>query len=914
MTAIRFGIARRIGAFVAAVLLLLTVALATAAADDPETITTRLEPGLNFVGWVGPEIPVFELFADVPEIHVVHAWHAGQRAWQSASPRVPPSLHTLHWLRPGMGLVLEIEGEDPVEWTRPFGAAGAPLWISAGVNLIAWTGPDGYASNGLEDRFGASLLNIWAWDQKTERYSSHTPRLAGSADRASTIKRGDSLWIEVSERAVGPWVLYSDSLAVIRGRMTGPNGTGLAGIRLNARYTSALIGDGGFRGVTNWDGSFHMYAEPGIAHDISFPDSRRPGCTLFYNNGAATPKRIQSTPVRPFGEIPVELPIHVPGGACGWEIRGVAVDSEGQPLTGMTIETYTDNVTLRSASIADDGSFNILVPQNGSYHLRVRHDDGCRLFYHSDGAVYSPDDALPVRVVNAVAGNVRFVVPKRRCGWTIQGKVLDQDGAPVVAIGLTAFHPDGWRRTTSVAPDGSFSVRVPAEGPHRLGVRVRRPDTCSVYYRPDGATAEYDLAEAVEVGSDVTEIRIIVPDGVCGWRIAGRVVNHDGDAIGGRIHAVSDDRTQVVSRIEDDGSFSIARLTNGSWRLHVQIDSWCSMFYSVDGAVPRRDAASLVTIAGEHVTGIQFVMPNRTCDRWIKGRIVDAAGSARSDAEINVWTTRYSSYGHQPVEADGSFAVRVNEDGYYRINVSIGPFCTLYYAAGEWATTGEQEALWIPAQDRDEPGVVVRVPNNACGWVINGTVADSERRHLPEVRIIAVGPEGVTWSAVSGTDGSFSVLAPVAGSYQLRAEPREGCVFPLGTVEATEAENEVAGEQLSDARLITFDVELPADACVRQIRGRLVDADGQGVADEWLWAATSELERGGAFTEPDGSFTITVPVSGAYALSFWASDDYDCAIFYSGPAVASTSHATEIVVGDADVTDIVFWAPRNLCD
>lgn len=581
MTPLRFGIARRIGALATAMSLLLTVALGQAAADALETITIKMEPGLSFAGWLGPTMPVAELFADVPKIDVVHPWHAGRRAWQSVSPSV-----------------------------------------------------------------------------------------------------------------------------------TGPNGAGLAGFRLNARAISASIDGDEFQGITNRDGSLFMHVDLGGAYAASFDGEHRLGCTLLYSNSTAT-------------------------------------------------------------------------------------------------AGHSP---LP----------------------------------PVRSLGTDQF-----------------------------------------------------------------DLRIRVLNGACGWRITGRVVTRGGDAVDGNIHAIAEDHSEVVSSIKDDGSFSIVGLASGSWRLYVPIRSGCSMFYRVGGAVSRWEAASLVTIAGEHVTGIQVVLPDQACDRWITGRVVDAAGSARPDVEVNVWTTRYSFYGSHPVEADGSFAIRVNEDGYYSIGVSLGPFCVLHYAAGEWATDDERKALWILARDRDASGVVVRLPNNACGWLINGIVSDSERRRLPDVEIIAVGPEGATWGALSGSDGSFSVVAPVAGSYQLRAEPQRGCVFPLGAVEVAETENGEASERLVDARPIPFDIELPADACARQIHGRLIDADGQGVADEWLWATMRELGRGGTFTEPDGSFTITVPVLGAYALSSWISDE--CTVWYVEAAEASTQHATYVVVDDADVVNLLFQLPENPC-
>lgn len=780
MTPIRFGITRRIGAFTAAVLLLLTVALGTATADDPETITTRLEPGLNFVGWVGPEIPVFELFIDVPEINVVHAWHAGQRAWQSASPRVPPSLHTLHWLRPGMGLVVEIEGEDPVEWTRPFVAAGAPLWISAGVNLIAWTGPDGYAINGLEDRFGASLLNTWAWDPEKERYDVYAPRPADSANRTSTLKRGDSLWIEVSERGAGPWVLYSDSLAVIRGRMTGPNGTGLAGIRLNARYTSALIGDGGFRGVTNWDGSFHMYAEPGVAHDVSFHNNRGPGCTLFYNNGAATPKRSQSTPVRPFGGIPVELPIHVPDAACGWEIRGKLLDSAGSPLSGRQIYTSLRGSSLSSASAvtASDGSFAVLTEGNGPNRLHVQLADECPAYYRDGAVTLERHLASPIQITDAHVDNVIVTVPADICRWHIRGTVVDHDGMSLEGkyVGIWSADPDYYASFLPLdrdytAQDGSFSVRVPTNGAYY--VRVSHGVACRSYHRRGGAVSSRYAAEIVEVQDmDVIGLRFVAPLHWCELAIKG-TISHDESAGAFTMYAAGIDGSWRYVSISSDGSFSGVVPAGGFYRLMLQFrkdELSCTSYYRADGATYVHEEATLVEVGTVNLTGIHFAVPKGTCNQVIAGRVTHYYGGGLSHTSLSATIDGDGESGH--TNSDGYFSIPVRGEGGYRLKLTLPDDCVMYYKDGG-VTTSQSDASLIHVGSEDVNDIIVTVPANVCGKKMYGRIVDLGDAGLGGIGLRLDGSSNDVY--YSNADGSFAIPFAKTGDYRLELVLGDGC-------------------------------------------------------------------------------------------------------------------------------------------
>ena len=1210
MRPIRSWAARRVAVLAAVAVLLLTTALGAAIADDPDTITTRLEPGLNFVGWVGPETPVAELFAAVPEIEVVYAWDASQQEWLVASPRAPATLRTLRTLRPGMGLALRISSQRSVKWSRPFSPASGFVWLSPGLNLVAWTGPDNDAIANAERRFGLSLLSLHRWQRETERYNAYDPRRPETADAFSAPAPGDALWIEVQESIAGYWQQPTDSLATIRGTLTSDGGAGLAGIEVTA--ASPVPGDR-FYAITDQQGSFATYARTDLPYTLSFDHPDKLSCTLFYSNGAATRERIQATALRAAPDDPIHLQVRIPDGACGWEIRGklvdsdgsplagrlwlsgpgavadavassdgsfaiptkthgaytlgirladdcdvyyrensvagdrndaspiqiadahveglmvvvlagacahirgtavdregmplagkiirayavddsstyariaedgsfsvrvpgngayrlvitlrvgdtlcdahyrnggataaqnaataltvtgadvtgvrfvllagtcgrliagrvvdqkgepvvgkrifaheqvgsswgytnlndttdaaglfsitvptagpwqlrlrldtcsfwyvhgkapantregsrsaslmwipgstrnditfilpaqgcgwwiqgTAVDSDGKPLTGMTVEVnYSDRVTY-GALIAEDGSFSVAVPRNGSYQLRIYLDNECWVYHHPDGAVSSYDEAGPVQVADADVANVRFVAPSQRCGWEIRGKLVDAEGSPLAGRTITALSlASSGRRNAETASDGSFVVLTDANGPQQLHIGLT--DDCRFYYQDGGITFDAAAASPIQItDAHVDGVAISVPSDTCRWWIRGTAVDSQGRPLGGMAMEISANRVRYrAAPITEDGSFSIAAPRNGSYQLRVWLDDECWVYHHPDGAVSSYDEAWAVQVADGDVADVRFVAPKQRCGWVIRGKVLNADGTP-FPAEMIYADEDEASLQSALVAADGSFSIRVPTDGLYRLQTGLAGACAVYYRS-DGATAKYDLAELVKVDGGDVTDLQIIVPGRVCGWHIAGRVLDSEGRPAGQ-SIYAIGEDSSEFAGPVEGDGSFSILGPTTGSWRLKVL-LGGCEMYYHVNGAVASEESASLVNVADYHLDDIHVEIPAHACVLQIRGRVIDADEQGVADAWVWAGTDQREGGGTLTEADGSFAITVPVSGMYWLGLWWSDD--CYVYYNESAEASAQHAARVAVVDADVTDIVIRLPENPC-
>ena len=820
MASIRFRIAPHIGALAVAALLLLTGALGRAAAETPDTITTQLKPGINFVGWVGPETPVADLFDDVPEIEAVYtwAWDGSRRTWLSASPRVPAERHTLETLTTGTGLVLRVGGAEGVEWVRPLIPGSGFVWLVRGLNLTPWVGDAGNTLQGARLDARPWFLAAHAWDPASNQYRTYDPQTPATIDALSQVNIGDALWIEVGEGSDGYWDQRSDSLSQIRGTLTGPEGEpfvdfGVTAIALDSN-------DNWFYDFTNSDGSFSILVRTGVPYILRFHHDGKPGCWLFYKDGLAVRDDQTASPLRAYPTDPASVTFQMLEGACGWEIRGRATRANGDAITEAAATAWLVGMgTGDGTSTEADGSFTIRVRRDGLYALAVRLDEGCRLYYRDGDIVMSEDAASQIAIGDRHIDDVEFVVPDGICEHQIHGTAVDHNNVPLSGSQVRAHSTTGVESYSTIREDGSFSVTVPDNGSYRLSVWL--DGECRVYHHADGTVSSFETASLIRVANrDVTGVRIVAAPQRCGWVIRGVMLHDDGTplaaAANSSVLAITVDNVGWSGAIDDNGAFEVEVPADGSYRLQMRLDDECRILYRSDEATIEHDLAELVEVSGGNVTGLRLT-----------------------------------------------------------------------------------------------------VPDGICGWLISGTVVDSEHRNLPGIEIIAEGPRGTQWDAVSGVDGSFSVYAQISGSYELRAEPQAGCMIPLGTVEVTESGSEDADKRPAGARTIRFDVEMPGDveipanACERRIQGRLIDADGQGVADKWLWATTSELERGGASSEPDGSFVITVPVTGVYTLGFWAT--HDCYAYYNESADASPNHASHVTVGDADVTGITIRIPDNPC-
>ena len=180
----------------AAVVALIAIALSTlASADEPEepmTTTVVLEPGDNFVGWVGEPMAMSDLFEAYPDIEAVSTWHPYSEKHLVAAPSIPDEEWSLISFRPGQAYMIRVGGDDPIEMERSLEPAAGRVALKYGTNWVTWLGRDEWTIDRVVQGIGRSLTQVRMGDLT---YSPASPEI--SQDWPA-IKRGSALEVTVS--------------------------------------------------------------------------------------------------------------------------------------------------------------------------------------------------------------------------------------------------------------------------------------------------------------------------------------------------------------------------------------------------------------------------------------------------------------------------------------------------------------------------------------------------------------------------------------------------------------------------------------------------------------------------------------------------------------------------------------------
>ena len=205
--------------------LLLTIALANAQGPPESQTATRLEPGLNLVGWVGETTSASQLFREIPQLESIWAWDAELDGWVVAGRNSPEWLGGLGRVTAGMGLRLVLGGEEPFLWQRSTEPTRGLVELRTGWNLVAWSGADGAPLEQVAKGIGWSLRELRRWDAASQQWTTWTSpersaRLIatsatdqGATDEEAepaTVRRGEALWVNTA-RSVN-WLQPTDIL------------------------------------------------------------------------------------------------------------------------------------------------------------------------------------------------------------------------------------------------------------------------------------------------------------------------------------------------------------------------------------------------------------------------------------------------------------------------------------------------------------------------------------------------------------------------------------------------------------------------------------------------------------------------------------------------------------------------------
>jgi hypothetical protein len=632
---------------------------------------------------------------------------------------------------------------------------------------------------------------------------------------------------------------------VIRGHVREATGTPVAEARVSA-FRDRSMGEDRGEGRTSADGTFAVGGLRAGTYRL----------TVFAPGHAMGDREVEA------GTDGVEFVLETAG-----SLTGSVVDDRGQPVDAFRVQARMPPPTPtaggarvmmgppRSESISSpDGRFVVDEVAPGTYVVEVSAPE------RANATVTN------VKVAAGTATDMGRIV--LGAGGIVRGSVVDAAGAPIAAAVVTV---QGIGRTFAFGPTtapeavtdagGTFEMRGVASGP--IQVTARHPS-----FAESRASAEVDAAK------DPPEVRIVL---LQGGRIEGRARRRDGTAVAGAVNVFSrrsgaSFSPNSMTPISPDGTFVVEHVAAGTVNVVLMEGS--------GGQLTSSKEREVELIEGQTST-VEFV-PR---DILVTGRVT-RAGAAAGNLRLRVFGDHFNAMmmvgGATAPAAPGPqrMTAVTREDGSYEMLVDEPGKGTIRVETVDGAVSYPTQRVEFP--DADTFAFDIALP----AAVVAGLVVDRETdQPLPKANVVAMsarpdpnsrfGTAAVS-NAISAADGRFR-LEVEPGEYKLSARA-EG--FSGETITVTVGESGSSDVRLALSRGLS-------------IRGRVVDARGQGLGSLRIGAVTGDVENprwgGMAMSMPDGTFEIAGLAAGDFTLS--ASSELG--FFALRPGVAA---------GTADVT------------
>ena len=884
----------------AAALAALLLSIAPASAQEPpeSQTATRLEPGLNLVGWVGEPASVSQLFREIPQLESIWAWDAELDDWIVAGRDAPEWLGGLGRVTAGMGLRLVLGGEEPFLWQRSTEPTRGLVELRAGWNLVAWSGADSAPIEQVAKGIGWSLRELRRWNATNQQWAVWTSPersaqliAASATDQAATneeaepitVQRGEALWVNTA-RSVN-WLQPADILP----RLVFPGGASDAlQARVREDLESVLAFYGQQYGIQA-DPDFTIY----VAKDV---------------DALIQAQKDDGDEIDADGEASIRALWNRAGGWAGgkivtkqtsWpeDLSTSEISWARYTLTHEYFHVLQEQLSHLQASqwlvegTADwvEGGHQVLDGERTLENLREREQ--------SDLSLRTPT------LRSTESGNATW---EYTLGWLATDRLTATAGG--------GSYIEFWRRLapTEIGPHGRWTSRPDwrAAFQETFGLPV------SSFYADFNAWQREQAAANGSTTSSSDDAR---------W-IRGRVTGESGTPVNDvfvnaiRVEGGTSVGWNQRAETDADGAFAVRAPQDGDYRVSVDIADSCTRYYSDGELIDDWEMAQAVAVDGSDVRGVNIQLPPNICGWLISGRVVDANGEPFAGASITICeTTTHTCTWNKRTKLDGSFAISAPTAGEYRLSLNLADGCTIYYRSSE-PTLDSSEATPIPIADNDVNGLRLQVPSELCSQRVGGSVEGLERFLDDNVYVRVELCQIVnTWCGAStgrnlDRDGSFAVATPTAGSYRI-SYSLGGCRLHQGPAGLTSSAAEALRFDAGDRDVRISHRRVPGLMCAYQINGAIVGADGAPLTETWVSACEQVdgecASSTSGWTDSDGSFAITVPVDGAYRLSF--SLDGCTVYFGQGRLTSNAGDAWLTRVAGRDIQISQRQVPAGLC-
>ena len=368
-----------------------------------------------------------------------------------------------------------------------------------------------------------------------------------------------------------------------------------------------------------------------------------------------------------------------------------------------------------------------------------------------------------------------------------------------------------------------------------------------------------------------------------------------------------------------DGSFAVRAPEAGDYRLSVDINDDCTRYYSHGELAAEKEGAQHVQVAGADARGIEIQAPANVCGWQIRGRVVGQDGAPLAGLSVRACQIRGGecSWGDRTA-FDGLFEVTAEKTGDYRLSLDLADGCAVYFRAAGVALSSD-DAAPISIAGAAVDGLTLRVPDNVCQLRLAGALSGVDRfvdrwLHASLCRLNSRGSCEMWTGRDIANDGAFAVAAPSGGSYRLSYR-LDGCEVYYSPTGLTSSAGAAAAIAIGERNVRIAHRHIPTNVCAHQVRGTIIGADGQPLASAWVSACERAgdgcASSTGGRTDEDGMFAITVPVDGAYRISFGLDG---CSVYFGQDSLTSNvDEAQSFRVDGRDIQLSQRQVPAGMC-
>lgn len=447
---------------------------------------------------------------------------------------------------------------------------------------------------------------------------------------------------------------------------------------------------------------------------------------------------------------------------------------------------------------------------------------------------------------------------------SISGTVTTDLGTPAVGVQVRAtLVGTSTTVTATTGADGTYLVPLEA-GTYRVVFSASGVGLVTEVYDDaldlSGATLLTLAVDEQRTGIDAELARLASVAGVV-TDVAGRPL------AGATVSAIELGQTSPrgSATTQADGSFTLAYLVPSTYRLRTSAPGHVTEY--LDDVPDIGSAQHVILASGENRTGIAVALA------WasgISGTVTGVTGTPIAGVTVTAGdgpVVRTATTG-----ADGAYSLDLPAGTFtvgFSLRASDRAYLDAWYDGAATAAAATPVAVAVGARVTGVDAVLA-----VDDATVSGTVTDAEGGPLAHVYVVAYDPDqGVSASATTGADGTYTIVGLVAGSYRVQFMTYYEGFAHVGEFypDAYLQDDAVPLAVAAGADVVGIDAAL---ARAVSISGSIVDTGGEGLGSASLsirdTAGGNPAVHGGVEVDPDGTFRIFGLRAGTYTVSFSA--------------------------------------------